>query len=134
GEGEDRGAVDVDGSTVVATRSPMPAQADRSHAHRMPGDGGGMRRDGTGLPFGAACDDPGPGPIGQERRQPHRARSDDARTTVEGLIGEERIHALQDARWAADRHSRPCSGPSGWVSDTDDAGPAAAATDPASPS
>src|SRR5699024_9526717 len=59
---------------------------------------------------------------------------DDARTTVEGLIGEERIHALQDARWAADRHSRPCSGPSGWVSDTDDAGPAAAATDPASPS
>src|SRR5699024_8107511 len=29
GEGEDRGAVDVDGSTVVATRSPMPAQADR---------------------------------------------------------------------------------------------------------
>src|SRR5699024_390247 len=101
GEGDDLGAVDVDGATIVATRSPMPAQADRSHAHRMPRDGGGMRRDGPGLPFGTAREDPGLGPIGQEPRQPYRSRGDDARMTVEGLIGEERSHALRDARWAA---------------------------------
>src|SRR5699024_970391 len=68
GEGEDRGAVDVDGSTVVATRSPMPAQAARSHAHRMPGDGGGMRPDGTGLPFGAAGSHTAPGATMRGRR------------------------------------------------------------------
>src|SRR5699024_10600125 len=55
GEGEDRGAVDVDGSTGVATRAPMPAQADRAHAHRMPGGGGGRRGDGTRLRVGAGA-------------------------------------------------------------------------------